>query len=67
MIDYEKFFECLESGEEFSPEDYVGPATPEWALYGNGGFDPRDERVDRKGRKREDVVQVGGGRVVEIA
>ncbi|KAF8858259.1 hypothetical protein BDZ45DRAFT_651524 [Acephala macrosclerotiorum] len=51
-IDYEKFFECLESGESFTPEDYMGPETPEWAMWGNGGFDPRDERVDRKGRPK---------------
>ena len=66
LIDYEAFFRCLESGEEFSPEDYVGEKTPEWGLYGNGGFNPEDERVDRKGRPK-DVVNVGGGRVVEIA
>jgi tRNA wybutosine-synthesizing protein 1 len=52
-IGYEKFFECLESGKDFRPEDYVGEPTPEWALWGNGGFDPRDERVDRKGRPKE--------------
>lgn len=53
-IDYDKFFECLESGKEFGPEDYVDVAgTPEWALWGNGGFDPRDERVYRKGKKKE--------------
>lgn len=57
LIDYAKFFECLESGEAFGPEDYVGAPTPEWALWGNGGFDPRDERVDRKGRPK--VVEVG--------
>ncbi|KAF2671700.1 hypothetical protein BT63DRAFT_411060 [Microthyrium microscopicum] len=51
LIGYEKFFECLESGEEFGPEDYVGEPTPEWALWGNGGFDPRDERFYRKGKK----------------
>jgi tRNA wybutosine-synthesizing protein 1 len=51
-IDYAKFFLCLESGQDFSPEDYIDDnPTPEWALWGNGGFDPRDERVDRKGRK----------------
>lgn len=55
LIDYQKFFDCLESGKEFSPEDYMGEPTPEWALWGNGGFDPRDERVDRKGRPRIDV------------
>ncbi|KAE8448577.1 hypothetical protein EG329_009002 [Mollisiaceae sp. DMI_Dod_QoI] len=62
-IDYEKFFQCLESGQDFTPEDYMGPETPEWATWGNGGFDPRDERVDRKGRKKimpgEAVVEDG--------
>ena len=51
LIDYEKFFECLESGEEFAPEDYMGPPTPEWATWGHGGFDPADERVYRKAKK----------------
>ncbi|KAL9102704.1 MAG: hypothetical protein Q9163_002166 [Psora crenata] len=50
LISYDKFFERLESGEEFSPEDYMGPPTPDWATWGKGGFDPRDTRVDRKGR-----------------
>ncbi|GAM90082.1 hypothetical protein ANO11243_081220 [Dothideomycetidae sp. 11243] len=66
LIDYEKFFQCLESGEEFGPQDYVGGQTPEWALWGRGGFDPRDDRVDRKGRKKEGTVTVGGGKVVEF-
>ncbi|WPH04711.1 Hypothetical protein R9X50_00760400 [Acrodontium crateriforme] len=52
LIDYPAFFRCVESGESFGPEDYVGEPTPEWALWGNGGFDPRDERVDRKGRPK---------------
>ena len=52
LIDYEKFFDCLESGREFSPEDYMGPPTPEWAAWGRGGFDPADERVDRKGKPK---------------
>ncbi|KAL8693415.1 MAG: hypothetical protein Q9218_001764 [Villophora microphyllina] len=52
LIDYDKFFTCLESGKEFAPEDYVGPPTPEWATYGNGGFDPADERVYRKGKNK---------------
>ena len=52
LIDYEKFFECLESGESFRPEDYMGAETPEWATWGMGGFDPADERVDRKGRPK---------------
>lgn len=49
LIDYEKFFNLLSSGEDFTPEDYCAP-TPEWALWGNGGFDPADQRVDRKGK-----------------
>jgi tRNA wybutosine-synthesizing protein 1 len=56
-IDYARFFELLESGEEFRPEDYIGPETPEWATWGNGGFDPRDQRVDRKGRAIEPLVE----------
>lgn len=58
-IDYEKFFELLEErgpDGDWTPEDYMGPPTPEWALWGSGGFDPRDDRVDRKGRKIEPVV-----------
>jgi tRNA wybutosine-synthesizing protein 1 len=54
LIDYDKFFQLLEErGPEgdWTPEDYMGAETPEWATWGNGGFDPRDERVDRKGRK----------------
>ncbi|MCJ1283283.1 hypothetical protein MMC26_002611 [Xylographa opegraphella] len=51
LIDYEAFFDCLDRGGDFSPEDYMGGETPEWAAWGRGGFDPRDERVDRKGRK----------------
>lgn len=58
-IDYERFFELLEErgpDGDWRPEDYMGEPTPEWALWGNGGFDPRDDRVDRKGRKIENVV-----------
>ena len=53
LIDYDKFFQCLESGKEFGPEDYIGEPTPEWALMGNGGFDPRDERHYRKKAKKQ--------------
>ena len=28
----------------------MGAATPEWANWGNGGFNPEDERVYRKGK-----------------
>lgn len=37
-IDYEKFFDLLESGKEFGPLDYIGAETPEWATWGQGGF-----------------------------
>ena len=53
LIDYEKFFQCLESGKEFGPEDYIGEPTPEWATWGNGGFNPEDERVRKKGKNRD--------------
>jgi tRNA wybutosine-synthesizing protein 1 len=59
-IDYEKFFECLESGNSFTPEDYMGPETPEWATWGNGGFDPRDERVFRKGKNKVALTESQG-------
>ena len=55
-IDYKRFFELLESGEPFTPEDYMGDETPGWATWGNGGFDPRDVRVDRKGKPKDPVV-----------
>jgi tRNA wybutosine-synthesizing protein 1 len=66
-IDYEKFFECLESGESFRPEDYMGDETPEWATWGNGGFDPRDERVFRKGRNKVALTQSQGEVMDEVA
>ena len=48
-IDYGRFFELVEQGGKFGPEDYVDPRpTPEWAGWGKGGFDPRDQRVVRK-------------------
>ncbi|KAK3352953.1 hypothetical protein B0T25DRAFT_197118 [Lasiosphaeria hispida] len=56
LIDYERFFELLEErgpDGDFTPEEYMGAETPEWATWGNGGFDPRDQRVDRKGKPIE--------------
>lgn len=54
-INYDRFFELLEKekrdGTSFRPEDYT-METEEWALWGNGGFDPNDERVYRKGRNK---------------
>ncbi|KAL1971954.1 hypothetical protein VTN31DRAFT_2042 [Thermomyces dupontii] len=60
-IDYDRFFGLLEREEKegvpFRPEDYM-KETEEWALWGNGGFDPNDERVDRKGRKLQNGSRV---------
>lgn len=72
LIDYDRFFELVEDGGKFGPQDYVGGETAEWAAWGKGGFDPRDERVDRKGRPKEARVdrypdlEGEGKRVVEI-
>ncbi|KAF3911317.1 hypothetical protein ABW21_db0204653 [Orbilia brochopaga] len=52
VIDYERFFQLLEEGKEFGPLDYVGLPTEEWAVWGNGGFNPADERVHRKGKNK---------------
>lgn len=81
-IDFERFYELNEGLVEgtrtdesgkvvgWRPEDYVGAETPEWALWGNGGFDPRDVRVWRKGKgpKTEQGVEPAkeGVAVVEI-
>lgn len=55
LIDYQRFFELLESGKEFGPLDYVGEATPEWAGWGKGGFNPEDERVFTKGKNKKQL------------
>ncbi|EDZ68970.1 YPL207Wp-like protein, partial [Saccharomyces cerevisiae AWRI1631] len=38
-IDFDKFFVLLNSGKDFTYMDYL-EKTPEWALFGNGGFAP---------------------------
>lgn len=78
-IDYQRFFELLEEAaakqggyehvEGIQPEDYTA-STPAWALWGAGGFDPRDERVRKKGKKAREERQSkeeeeSGGRAVE--
>ncbi|PGH09707.1 tRNA wybutosine-synthesizing protein 1 [Blastomyces parvus] len=54
-IDYDKFFTLLDKekndGTSFRPEDYMRE-TEEWALWGNGGFDPNDTRVYTRGRNK---------------
>lgn len=42
-INYDRFFDLLESGADFGPMDYIAP-THEWAHYGKGGFNPEDTR-----------------------
>lgn len=54
-IDFDKFFELLNSGKSFTAMDYI-VKTPEWALFGNGGFAPGDTRVYRKGKKKSQQV-----------
>ncbi|EFQ96988.1 tRNA wybutosine-synthesizing protein 1 [Nannizzia gypsea CBS 118893] len=67
-INYERFFELLErekrTGESFTPEDYMRE-TEEWALWGNGGFDPNDQRVHTKGKNKGKIgVPPPSGKVV---
>lgn len=52
VIDYDKFFNLLESGnDDFGPMDYTAP-TESWAVYGSeeGGFNPEDVR-HRRGKE----------------
>lgn len=68
-IDFERFFDLWEGkvagtgvdGKGWRPEDYVGEDTPEWALWGNGGFDPRDTRVWRRGKGKKTLEEPMGG------
>jgi len=57
QIDYAAFFRLLESGKPFRAEDYCAE-TPDWSVWGAGGFDPRDVRVKKKG-KQGDVKGIG--------
>lgn len=61
-IDYPRFFELVESGEAFSPADYTAE-TPDWAYFGEGGFNPEDVRVRRNkkaDREKEEVALRNG-------
>lgn len=51
-IDFDKFFVLLNSGKDFTYMDYL-EKTPEWALFGNGGFTPGNTRVYRKDKKKQ--------------
>ena len=60
-IDYDRFFELLgkekADGISFRPEDYTKETEP-WALWGNGGFDPSDQRVYRKKQNKATVTKI---------
>lgn len=54
-IDFDKFFTLLRDEtrtEQFTYLDYMAK-TPEWALFGNGGFAPGNVREIRKDKKRK--------------
>ena len=67
-INYERFFQLLEKekadGTSFTPEDYMRE-TEEWALWGNGGFNPEDERVHRKGKNKKAAIEAAPVEVEE--
>jgi tRNA wybutosine-synthesizing protein 1 len=63
-IDYPRFFELLESGEPFSPADYTAE-TPEWAYFGEGGFNPEDVRVKRNKKADKEKEEIALMEVVE--
>ncbi|CAR30195.1 putative tRNA 4-demethylwyosine synthase [Lachancea thermotolerans CBS 6340] len=51
-IDFDRFFELLNSGKDFNHMEYL-QKTPEWALFGNGGFAPGNTRFYKKKRGQE--------------
>ncbi|KAH8914494.1 hypothetical protein BT69DRAFT_1232257, partial [Atractiella rhizophila] len=53
-IDYDRFFELVEGGKDFTAIDY-SITTPEWAVYGSpeAGFSPEDTRWFRKKKGEE--------------
>lgn len=61
-IDYDKFHQLVQrhyatdGKESFGAYDYMAP-TPSWAVYGANerGFDPRETRWHRKGKREENV------------
>ncbi|SCV01241.1 LAMI_0G10220g1_1 [Lachancea mirantina] len=65
-IDFDKFFELLKSGGTFSHLDYI-KETPEWALFGNGGFAPGNTRFYRKGKKPAQDIKTEAVKVAEVS
>ncbi|AAS53275.1 AFL099Wp [Eremothecium gossypii ATCC 10895] len=60
-IDFEEFFKLLNSGASFTHMDYMAE-TPEWALFGNGGFAPGNTRFYKK-KNRKDEASVREGKL----
>ncbi|ODV98525.1 hypothetical protein PACTADRAFT_48267 [Pachysolen tannophilus NRRL Y-2460] len=56
-INYNKFFQLLESGDKFNDLDYVSE-TPDWAYWESqeGGFNPEDTKYDRKTEKAKNKL-----------
>ena len=57
-IDYDKFFELLESGHGFSYVDYMAP-TPSWAVTGarEQGFNPKETKFVKERHKSKSKAQ----------
>ncbi|KAI8826609.1 uncharacterized protein EV422DRAFT_510845 [Fimicolochytrium jonesii] len=57
-IDYDRFFELVRDGKEFTSLDYM-QRTPDWGVVGNeaAGFDPAETRFHRKSKKTA-IVEV---------
>merc|ERR1712228_90743 len=57
-IDYDKFFELVESGKDFGYKDYM-KQTPSWAVIGSleQGFSPNDNKFVKDRNKNKSVEQ----------
>lgn len=54
-INFDRFFELLKSGKDFNHLDYISK-TPEWALFGNGGFAPGNTRFYKKKKTEKEQI-----------
>lgn len=54
-INFDRFFELLNSGKDFNHLDYISK-TPEWALFGNGGFAPGNTRFYKKKKTEKEQI-----------
>ncbi|KAG0268833.1 S-adenosyl-L-methionine-dependent tRNA 4-demethylwyosine synthase [Actinomortierella ambigua] len=57
-IDYDRFFDLIESGQPFTSLDYM-KETPSWAVFGapEGGFDPEETRFFRKTKEQRKAAR----------